>query len=76
MNSFWNFNPWDKHDTIGRKHLHLLVGALRDPQTGVVQNDKDTFILYGEEEALLLYTKSKIIKWSLYLYMAFLGLGQ
>jgi hypothetical protein len=71
--SFWDFNPWDKYDVIEEKHLHLLTGALRDSETNIDQLDHSTFILYGKQEALLLQTKNKILKWTLQLYSAFVN---
>lgn len=69
---FWkDLNPWDKWDKLKLPdHQRLLTGALHDPETGIEEVDRYTYILYGEEEALLLVTKIPVIKIALRLYRA------
>lgn len=69
--SFWDFNPWDKYGELELpNHQYLFDGALRDPETGIDEVDRHTFILYGKEEALLLVTRIPVIKIALRLYKA------
>lgn len=73
--SFWDFNPWDKHDEIieGR-HDHLYYGALSDPETGIEYYGDNTYIIYGHIEALLMRPTRKVFRMGLDLLGAFLSL--
>jgi len=52
--SFWNLSKSCKWDVIrADRHIHIIHGAMCDPETGIEPCDHD-FLLYGEEEALLL----------------------
>jgi hypothetical protein len=73
--SFWDFDPWVKYDEIVEgTHDHLYYGALRDSKTGVDKLDTKTFILYGDQEALLFRPVNFICRIGVELLGAFLNL--
>lgn len=72
-NSFWQFPHCAKYDEIKEeRHAHLLVGALSDRETNIEKVDRDTFSLYGKDEALLIRPVSFVVRIGLELYRAFL----
>lgn len=72
--SFWDFPHSAKYDEIREdRHMHLLWGALADPLTGIDKVDRETYILFGENEALLIRPKSLSVWVGLELYRAFLA---
>jgi hypothetical protein len=77
LSNFWKFNPCDKHDQIKEgRHDELFLAALADPETGIEKINRDTYILYGEEEALYMQPTTFIYRLGLDLIEAFLRLKQ
>ncbi len=75
MSNFWKFKPSDKYDRITEgRHDHLYYGALSDCETGIDKIDRNTFILFGREEALYMKPKGIIYRLGLELLGAFLSL--
>ncbi|MFA7101006.1 MAG: hypothetical protein WC196_04510 [Bacilli bacterium] len=75
MSKFWKFPPYAKYDVIEEGlHDHLYYGALGDEETGVDRIDKDTVVLYGPDEALLMTPKGSIYRWGIYILEAFIRL--
>lgn len=73
--SFWNFQPHEKWDeVIEGRHDHLYYGALSDSQTNVERVGRDTYIIYGPVEALLMRPVGFIYRTGLDLLEAFVGL--
>lgn len=71
---FWNFPHHCKYDVLDEKrHAHLLVGALKDRCTRLDRVDRNTFILYGDDEAVLIKPKSLVVRIALELYGAFIS---
>ncbi len=69
--SFWNFPKSCKYDVLTEeRHVHLIHGALCDPQTKLEKVDHD-FLMYGDEEALLVKKpNSAPLRLALHLYSA------
>lgn len=71
-NIFWSaFEHSCKYDQLNDpNHLHLIISALRDPETNIVAHaDNSTFTLYGKEEALLVVPRlvtTKLLLWMYY----------
>ena len=67
--SFWMFRASDKYgEIIEKKHLHLLEGALNDPDTSVYPSGRDEYFLSGPEESLLFRPQSSLWKLTMLLY--------
>ena len=73
---FWrNIPAWAKWDELSEiKHLPLLQRVLEDPETGAEEFDRDEYILYGPEEALLFRPKGLLPRLAMTLYEAMLDL--
>ena len=73
---FWRKIPrFAKYDVLrDEDHLHLILAALHDPETGIERVDKKTFILYGTTEALLYRPVKLVWKLGIELYAAFISL--
>lgn len=73
---FWKTLPaWSKLDELDEeRHAHHLQNALSDPSTQIDKTERNTYILYGEDQALLLRPVNKVIKWGIELYVAFISL--
>jgi len=68
---FWYFHPsekWDELQDNKSRHLELLSGALGDKETGIEKYDRKGYIIYGEEEALLIRPTRFVIMLLLELY--------
>jgi hypothetical protein len=67
--TFWDFPAYVKFDVLEeRKHAHLITGAMCDSETSCAKVDRESFILYGPDEGLLITPKSFYMKVSLELY--------
>ena len=73
---FWHSIPaWAKWDELSEtKHLPLLQRVLEDPETGVEGFNRDEYILYGPEEALLFRPKGRLPRLAMHLYEAMMEL--
>lgn len=61
---FWDFPQsakWDQLDEHNPRHAKLIINALEDTETGVECIDRETYSMYGEEEALLVRPKSVLL---------------
>lgn len=71
--NFWLSMPkYAKWDELldNRTDDYLLARVLPDAETGVVLNERDSYTLYGPDEALLYRPQSFITKLSMGLYLA------
>lgn len=69
---WWNFENYSKIDVLKEpRHNHLILRALRDAETRITVEDT-SFILYAEEEALLVNINSPALRLLLFLYHFFL----
>jgi len=58
--SFWNLPPSNKWNILNDKaHYHILLAALADPETRVRQQNDTSFIIYGDDEAILFVVDKK-----------------
>lgn len=75
--SFWNFPKSCKYDVlVEERHIHLIHGALCDPQTRIENLENHDFLVYGDEEALLIKKPTSApLRLALYLYSALLSLS-
>lgn len=70
---WWNFENYSKIDVLKEpRHNHLILQALRDADTRVTVED-GSYILYAEEEALLININSPALRLLLFLYYTFLS---
>lgn len=70
---FWQFDPATKWNVLKEpRHHHLIIAALEDRCTGIERVDRHTYMVYGEEEALLLRPTTLVMRIALELYAAFL----
>lgn len=76
-NGFWNFPPHVKYDEITEGHNdHLFYGAVADMETGVDKVNRDTYIVYGNIEALLFRPTNTVYRLGIELLKAFLQIQQ
>lgn len=70
--SFWNFESSSKIDVLVEgTHTLQILRALADPETSVQRDSKNTYIFYGETEALLVKPQSLYLKMSIELVYSF-----
>jgi hypothetical protein len=66
---FWDFDECSKRDVLSEtKHLPLILGALNDRETRIDSVDPGTFILYGEEQALLISPQNVVLRTTIIIY--------
>ena len=72
---FWNFPAYVKWDELDeRYHTSLVQRAFRDEETGMEEFEKNSFILFGEEEALLFRPTKIVYKLGAILYTGLLAI--
>lgn len=68
---FWCFDDDCKRDVLNEhRHMLVIVDALCDKETCIELVDAGTFILYGEEQALLLSPKNVVLRLTMFVYNA------
>ena len=72
--SFWDFPHSSKLDVLREdRHSRIICAALADPLTNLDQDDHD-WIVFGEEEALLIQVSSSYLRIVLQWYYQILRL--
>lgn len=50
---FWPLPAHSKLAVLADKHYYLLKRALRDPQTGIQKQGRHVYLIFDDEEALV-----------------------
>jgi len=73
--SFWNLPAWSKLDELKEtNHMQHIVPALEDALTHVEEFEREEYILYGPEEALLFRPHGLIPRLAMTLYCNMMSL--
>ena len=66
---FWNFPRSSKLDILDdRRHVHIYLSAFRDPETQIEAVDRESYCLYGLDEALLAEPRHPFLKLAFAIY--------
>ena len=58
MNPFWPLPAYSKLSVLTDKHKDYILRAIQDPQTQIQKQDRFTYIIYDETEALVVHSKN------------------
>jgi hypothetical protein len=76
VTNFWDFPSSSKRNVLTAKHAPIICQALEDKQTRIDLVDAGLFMLYSEEESLLVKTTDPIIQTLLLLCQPLLEFAQ
>jgi hypothetical protein len=71
---FWPLPAHSKLAILVDKHYYLLKRALRDPQTGIQKQGRGVYIIFDEEEALVVQPTDIFVRIGLELVCLFKNL--
>ena len=69
--SFWPLPAYSKLSVLTDKHKDYILRAIQDPQTQIEKQDRFTYLIYDESEALVVQSRNLFLILTLEIFRLF-----